>query len=199
MDYCRIGTWCRDVHTVLQMLYMSHPVPVPPMPTEAPTTIPWPVRLPADLLRRWRALATSRGLTAAGLLRQAMVRELDGADATVGLSERAAGAKTGRLSLTLPPDDIARVREVAAAEGHSLAGWISRLIRARLAQQPLYTSEEREVLSSLRWSLPSSLDGLLLGSGPPPPTAELVEQVLVHLRQLHEQANERTRQLRERT
>jgi len=167
---------------------------------KAPTTIPWPVRLPVELLRRWRALATSRGMTAAGLLRQVMVRELDGDTVAVGLPERAAGAKSGRLSLTLRPEDIARVREVAAAEGHSLAGWIGRLIRARVAQQPLYTSQEWEVLSSLSWSLPSRLDDLMVGVDPkPPPTAELVEQVLVHLRQIHEQANERMRQLQERT
>lgn len=172
------------------------------MPTEAPTTIPWPVRLPAELLRRWRALATSRGLTAAGLLRRLMVRELDGETAAVGLSERAAGAKSGRLSITLLPEDIARVREAAAAEGHSLAGWVANLIEARVASQPLYTSQEREVLSSLRWSLPSRLDGIL-GDAPPPVTAvrleQLLEQVQVQLKQMHVLASERMRQLQERT
>ncbi|NIJ70317.1 hypothetical protein [Xanthomonas sp. 60] len=54
------------------------------MPND-PTKTPWPGRLPVDLLRRWRALVTLRGMTAAGLRLQVMVRELDGAVAAVGL------------------------------------------------------------------------------------------------------------------
>ena len=166
------------------------------------TTTPWPVRLPVDLLRRWRALATSRGMTAAGLLRQVMVRELDGADAAVGLSERAAGAKSGRLSLTLQPDDIACVREIAAIEGRSLAGWISRLIRARVAGQPFYTVQEWKALSELYWALPSRIDlGALKDWVKPssPLTVELLEQVVAQLRQMETLASQRVRQLQEGT
>lgn len=165
------------------------------MPND-PTTTPWPVRLPVDLLRRWRALATSRGMTAAGLLRQLMVRELDGDTAAVGLPPRSAGAKTGKLSLTLAIEDIERVRTLAGNEGHSLARWVARLIAARVKQQPLYTGQEGEVLSHLRWSLPSNLDGLF-GDAPPPPTVELLEQVLAQLQQMHMLASERMRQLQE--
>lgn len=171
------------------------------MPND-PTTTPWPVRLPTDLLRRWRALAASRGMTAAGLVRQLMVRELDGDTAAVGLSPRAAGAKTGKLSLTLAAEDIDRVRLMATTEGHSLASWVANLIEARVKQQPFYTAQEAQVLSELRWRLPSRIDLSALDDWikpVPPPTVELLEQVLAQLQQMHVLASERMRQLEEQT
>lgn len=119
-----------------------------------PKTQPWPVRLPPELLRRWRALAGRDGLTAAGLLRRVMVATLDGQHVPVGVPDRAAAATAGRLSVTLHHDELARVREAAQIEGHSLAGWIRRLIRARLVpplldQRPQYTPQETEARLSV--------------------------------------------------
>lgn len=123
------------------------------MPASKVETTPWPVRLPTTLLQRWRAMASREGMTAAAALRRAMVTTLDGAEAEVGLPVRASQAKTGRLSITLKLSELQAVREAAKADGHSLASWITMLIRARLQQQPLYTREEHMALLGVQWNL----------------------------------------------
>lgn len=116
------------------------------MPASKTETTPWPVRLPPTLLQRWRAMASREGMTAAAALRRTMVAVLDGMNAEVGLPARASQARTGRLSITLKLEEVRAVREAAAAEGRSLANWITMLIRARLQQQPLYTRDEHSAL-----------------------------------------------------
>lgn len=113
--------------------------------TEAKTT-PWPVRLPPALLQHWRAMASREGMTAAAALRRTMVAVLNGVDAEVGLPERAGRAKTGRLSITLPSDELAAVQQLAQAEGRSLANWVAYLVRTRLRQEPRYTQDESQAL-----------------------------------------------------
>ena len=159
------------------------------MPTD-PMTRPWPVRLPADLLRRWRVLAAHEGLTAAGLLRRVMVKALDG-NAPVGLSGRAAGASSGRLSITLSKAEVALVREAAATEGHSLAGWIGDLIRARLEQQPLYTRQERDELTRVHIALALSVNR----ADAPAVVRDALQRVEAQLDRMHQLASERTRRL----
>lgn len=115
------------------------------MPTAAPTS-PWPVRLPLPLLERWRARAQQEGMGPGMLLRQLMTQVLDGKDAEVGLPVRAARGETGRLSIALRHDELLAVRAQAKKSGHSLAGWVRMLIRAKLQQQPIYTAEEVSAL-----------------------------------------------------
>jgi len=188
------------------------------MPNAPTKTTAWPVRLPATLLKRWRAYAEREGMTAAAAVRRVMVTTLDGAQAVVGLPSRAAKAKTGRLSITLGTDTLAQVREAAKADGRSLANWLAYLIQARVESAPLYRSEE---WSDSRLGLVLDLAALRAAVQHVPvplgctaeerevwrsaertriATAEVaVAAIHRRLDAMHELASERTRQLQRRT
>jgi prophage antirepressor-like protein len=107
----------------------------------------WGVWLPKGLLTRWRQVARQRGMTAPKLLMLVMTRVLDGAEAEVGLDEKSAKASKGRLFITLTRVEHLAVKATAKKEGHSLAGWVASVIRARLAKRGIYTAAELEALS----------------------------------------------------
>lgn len=183
------------------------------MPASQTTTTPWPVRVPVALLRRWRAMAASEGMTAAAALRRTMVATLDGAQAQVGLPVRASRASTGRLSITLRLGELNAVRAAAKAEGRSLANWVTMLIRARLRQEPLYTTEEHGALIDAMLCLGEvgrKLKRVPAPSGSNEPARRqwevaeqarlaqvrhALEQVRAQLAAMHTLASERTRQL----
>lgn len=98
--------------------------------------------VPADLARRWKGLAEARGLSQSALQELVMHRVLDGDDEPVGLPVRTANAKKRHVSIKLRDDEIAAVRRAAKHEGHSLAGWVAMLIRARLRAAPSFTGVE---------------------------------------------------------
>lgn len=107
----------------------------------------WGVWLPKTLLARWRQVASQRGLTAPKLLALVMTRVLEDADAEVGLDEKSTKASKGRLFITLTRAEHLAVKAAATTEGHSLAGWVAGVIRARLVQRAIYTVAELEALS----------------------------------------------------
>jgi uncharacterized protein (DUF1778 family) len=107
----------------------------------------WLVRLPMELLSRWRALAKSRGISAVRLLERVMLAVLEGSDAPVGVSDQTEAASTGRLSLRLNREDLAAVKDAAKVEGHSVTGWVGMVVRARLRSDPILTRNEVEALS----------------------------------------------------
>lgn len=109
----------------------------------------WGVRLPGELLGRWKALAASRGMTPAKWQVYVMKQVLDGEGSHVGLPLPSAEAKTGRLHIKLRPDELALVRKAAATEGYTLAGWVAALIRARLKQAPYLVRDELDALHAL--------------------------------------------------
>lgn len=112
------------------------------MPTDAAASQQWGIRLPRALLDRWRAAAEARGMTATQWQVYVMTRTLDGEKAEVGLSPRSRAAEKRHLRITLRADEARDVRRAAAREGHSLAGWVAMLIRARLRQAPAITGQE---------------------------------------------------------
>lgn len=104
--------------------------------------------LPKQLHRRWQLLAKEQSLSAPGLLRLVMTRVLDGAEADVGLSEQTEKAASTHLSITLKPAEVQAAKDAAKKEGYTIAGWVAALLRARLKQQPILTSEELQALSA---------------------------------------------------
>lgn len=98
----------------------------------------WPTSLKAG----WEALAQSRGMTMTAFQILVMQQVLNGSESVVGLPERSEKATKQSLTVRLRLDEIAGVRNAAALEGHSLAGWVAMLIRARLRQAPSFTGDE---------------------------------------------------------
>lgn len=107
----------------------------------------WKLRLPAQLFARFKALAKVRGMTAPRFLERVMVAVLDGEDAEVGLPDVSDGSRRGRLHVRLTSVEVEAVRAAAKVEGHTLAGWVAGVIRARLKAEPIYTKDEVEALS----------------------------------------------------
>lgn len=90
------------------------------------------MRLPGDLVKRFRAMAKREGLTMPGLQILVMTKMLDGDDAVVGLSDRSDASSNRGVHLRLRNDEIAAVREAARSHGHSLSGWVAMAVREKL-------------------------------------------------------------------
>lgn len=76
-----------------------------------------------------------------------MVAILDGEDAEVGLPQVTDASSRGRLHVRLTIAEKDAIRAAAKIEGHTMAGWVAGVIRARLRAQPIYTHAELEALS----------------------------------------------------
>lgn len=98
--------------------------------------------LPGPLVAGWKAQAQARGMTMTAFQTLVMTQILAGEDAEAGLPARTLQAKKQALTLRLRPDEIQGIRQAAKTEGHSLAGWVAMLIRARLRQAPSFTGQE---------------------------------------------------------
>lgn len=98
--------------------------------------------LPGPLVVAWKAQAEARGMTMTAFQTLVMTQALASEETEVGLPPRTSQAKKQALTLRLRPDEIQGIRQAAKTEGHSLAGWVAMLIRARLRKAPSFTGEE---------------------------------------------------------
>lgn len=90
-------------------------------------------RVSEPLYERWKALAERQGLSLVALQELVMHRVLDGEDAPVGLQPQTVKARKGQLTVRLREGELAAVKAAAEGDGHSLAGWVTKLIRAALS------------------------------------------------------------------
>jgi len=107
----------------------------------------WLVRLPPDVVLRWRATAARNHMSTVQLLHRAMLTVLDGAEAEVGLPEKARRAETGRIEVTLTAAELRLVKAAANHDGYSLSAWVAMLLRGVLAKQPVLTASELTALN----------------------------------------------------
>jgi hypothetical protein len=108
------------------------------------------LRLSSDLTRRVDAAAVGQGG------RSRLLRRLMEGAAQAALPaplERPSAALTGKLSLRLAPEDLARLQAEAGAAGLSRTQWAVALIRRRLYERPQLTPPEAIALIETRREL----------------------------------------------
>lgn len=106
------------------------------------------VMVPRGLHEAWKSFAKERGMSLK-VLQVLVMRQVLSLDGDVGLRQRtltADGGKRHSLSVRLFPKEIEQVKLAAAVEGHSIAGWLAGLIRAKLKQSPILTKDEVDAL-----------------------------------------------------
>lgn len=111
--------------------------------------------LPAELVDGWKKLAKARGLTMRAL-QELVMRNVLGATAESPSPPVEAPSEQGdsrNLRLRLLPGEQRAVRAAAAEEGHTITGWITMLIRARLRSAPVLTQAELEALADASYQL----------------------------------------------